>query len=81
MEVDDDGIGLKGHTQDSVGNGLRNMRKRILALGGTLGTESSMGLPGDLLGTRIRFTVPLYRPDSNQGSIGAKDNAADLRPR
>ncbi len=81
VDLQDDGIGLPGHTQDSVGNGLRNMRKRILALGGTLGTESSMGLPGDLPGTRIRFTVPLFRPDSNKGSIGAGDIAADIRPR
>jgi hypothetical protein len=57
------------------------MRKRILALGGTLGTESSMGLPGDLLGTRIRFRVPLERSDSNKGSIGVSDIAADIRPR
>jgi signal transduction histidine kinase/ligand-binding sensor domain-containing protein len=81
VDVQDDGVGLPGHTQDSVGNGLRNMRKRILALGGTLGTESSMGLPGDLLGTRIRFRVPLERSDSNKGSIGVSDIAADIRPR
>lgn len=81
VDVQDDGIGLPGHTQDSVGNGLRNMRKRIQALGGTLGTESSMGLPGDLMGTRIRFSVPLDRADGNKGSIGARDIAADLRPR
>ncbi len=81
VDVQDDGIGLPGHAQDSVGNGLRNMRKRIQALGGSLGTESSMGLPGDLVGTRIRFSVPLYRPDSNKGSIGARDIPADIRPR
>jgi signal transduction histidine kinase len=81
VDLQDDGIGLPAHTQDSVGNGLRNMRKRILTLGGTLGTESSMGLPGDLTGTRIRFSVPLDGGTPNQRSIGRFSGVTDLRTR
>ena len=81
VDVQDDGVGLPAHTQHSVGNGLRNMRKRIETLGGTIGMERGMGLPGDLTGTRIRFSVPVEVSASNKGSIGPRDTAADLRPR
>jgi signal transduction histidine kinase len=81
VDVQDDGIGLPGHTLDSVGNGLRNMRKRIAALGGHLGMETGQVLPGDLKGTRIRFRVPLPKADGNQRSIAAAEGPPDLRPR
>lgn len=73
VELKDDGIGLPAHTQTSVGNGLRNMRKRINALGGSL--ETSAGEGGK--GTRIRFIVPLGT--TNQGSIGANGKDEHFR--
>ena len=44
--------GLLDHEEDAVGNGLRNMRKRITSLGGTLSMNGEHG-------TRIRFHVPI----------------------
>ena len=76
VDVQDDGVGLPAHTQHSVGNGLRNMRKRIEALGGYIVTETGMGLPGDLTGSRIRFSVPL---DGNEGSIVRPVHSQDIR--
>lgn len=57
VSIEDDGVGLPKHAQESVGNGLRNMQRRIGALGGTL--EMSAGPHG---GTTIRFRVPLDTP-------------------
>jgi signal transduction histidine kinase/ligand-binding sensor domain-containing protein len=48
----DNGVGLPKGTEDAVGNGLRNMRKRITSLGGTLSMNGDQG-------TRIRFRVPV----------------------
>lgn len=76
VDVQDDGVGLPAHTQHSVGNGLRNMRKRIEALGGHIGTETGTALPGDLAGTRIRFSVPL---DANKGSIARPVLSKEIR--
>ena len=72
VTVEDDGVGLPKHAQESVGNGLRNMRKRITALGGEL--EMSRGPDG---GTVIRFRVPLITP--NEGSIVRSPSSRDLR--
>ena len=72
VTVEDDGVGLPKHAQESEGNGLRNMRKRITALGGEL--EMSRGPDG---GTVIRFRVPLNTP--NEGSIVRSPSSRDLR--
>ena len=61
--IHDDGIGLPKGADQVAGNGLRNMEKRITALGGTFRIEAAEG-------TRIGFRVPLADPPSNQGSIG-----------
>ncbi len=52
LTIEDDGIGFdpKG---DSVGNGMRNLRVRAAALGGTLEISSGAGK-----GTRLRVTFP-----------------------
>ena len=81
VDLQDDGVGLPTNSQESVGNGLRNMRKRIDALGGTLGLETSMDLPGDLMGTRIRFRVPMLSTNGNQRSIATSEGTSDIRPR
>ena len=60
--IQDDGVGLTKGADQAAGNGLRNMKKRITALGGTLSIEAAEG-------TRIRFHVPLANPSPNQGSI------------
>ncbi len=53
LTIEDDGIGFDpGH--GSVGNGLRNMRERAMALGGTLEVSSR---PGG--GTRLHITFPI----------------------
>ena len=61
--IHDDGIGLPKGADQVAGNGLRNMEKRITALGGTFRIEAAEG-------TRIGFRVPLPDPPPNQGSIG-----------
>lgn len=65
VELTDDGVGLARGAERGQGNGLRNMEKRISAVGGSLtlagGTEG---------GTRIRFQVT-FAPTPNQGSIAA----------
>lgn len=73
VEVRDNGAGLPISAQETVGNGLRNMRKRILVLGGELRAER----PGIGSGTSIRFVVPLRPP--NQGSIGRNGATRDIR--
>lgn len=52
VELSDDGVGLPKGTEDAVGNGLRNMRKRITSLGGTVRMDGDHG-------TRIHFQVPV----------------------
>ncbi|HKW19229.1 MAG TPA: sensor histidine kinase [Terriglobales bacterium] len=55
LEVQDDGRG----GLNSQGNGLRGMRERIEALGGTLTYETSMG-------TSLKFEFPLNAPTVEQ---------------
>ena len=52
VELSDDGIGLPKGSENAVGNGLRNMRKRITSLGGTLFMNGEQG-------ASIRFHVPI----------------------
>jgi len=53
LTVEDDGTGFSPRGV-SAGNGLRNMRERVVALGGGLKLNSRKGK-----GTKLRFTVPL----------------------
>jgi len=55
VEVADDGCGLPGGI-DRTGNGLKNFRERMDAIGGTLAVVSAPGT-----GTRLTFTAPLDR--------------------
>jgi ligand-binding sensor domain-containing protein/signal transduction histidine kinase len=54
MEISDDGCGLPTTGLDQTGNGLKNLRERMSAAGGTLELESAAGE-----GTRVRCTVPV----------------------
>ena len=54
LEIDDDGRGFKPGRGSSRGQGLRNMRERVEAIGGTFSVESSSGD-----GTTIRAQLPL----------------------
>ena len=54
MEISDDGCGLPAGGLDPHGNGLKNLRERMSAAGGTLELESAGGA-----GTRVRCTVPV----------------------
>jgi signal transduction histidine kinase len=54
LEIGDDGRGLPAGGLDPTGNGLKNLRERMTAAGGTLEIESAAGK-----GTRVRCTVPL----------------------
>jgi two-component system, NarL family, sensor histidine kinase DevS len=53
LTIEDDGVGFNTRGE-SAGNGLRNMRERVLALGGGLKISSRKGK-----GTRLRFDIPL----------------------
>jgi len=52
LAIEDDGTGFDARGSSS-GNGLRNMRERVVAIGGTLRISSSNGK-----GTKLRFTFP-----------------------
>ena len=54
LEIDDDGRGFKPGRGSSRGQGLRNMRERVEAIGGTFSVESS---PAE--GTTVRVQLPL----------------------
>jgi signal transduction histidine kinase len=53
LTIEDDGVGFDVH-DDSAGNGLRNMRERAAAIGGSLKVVSEAGK-----GTRLRLTFPI----------------------
>jgi signal transduction histidine kinase len=53
LTIEDDGSGFDPR-RDSDGNGLRNMRERVSALGGRLRISSKRGL-----GTSLQFTFPV----------------------
>ena len=54
LEIDDDGRGLNPSRASSRGQGLRNMRERVEAIGGTFSVKSS---PAG--GTTVRVELPL----------------------
>jgi signal transduction histidine kinase len=53
LTIEDDGIGFDVRS-DKVGNGLRNMRERATAMGGSLRVSSKVGK-----GTTLRFNFPI----------------------
>jgi len=53
LAVEDDGVGFKVRTA-SAGNGLRNLRERASAMGGSLRVTSKTGK-----GTRLRLSFPV----------------------
>jgi signal transduction histidine kinase len=53
LTIEDDGVGFDVRG-DSAGNGLRNMRERATAMGGSLRVSSKAGK-----GTSLRFTFPI----------------------
>ena len=53
LTIEDDGVGFDVRI-DSAGNGLRNMRERATAMGGSLRVSSKAGK-----GTNLRFTFPI----------------------
>jgi signal transduction histidine kinase len=52
LRIEDDGVGFDAR-KPSAGNGMRNMRERAAAIGGTLRVTSANGK-----GTRLLFTFP-----------------------
>ena len=54
MDISDDGCGFPVARLDRTGNGLKNLRERMAAAGGTVEIESAAGA-----GTRVRCTVPV----------------------
>ena len=54
LEIDDDGRGFKPGRGSSRGQGLRNMRERVEAIGGRFSVESASGE-----GTTVRVQLPL----------------------
>ncbi len=77
ISIVDNGDGLPRHADLGVGNGLRNMARRMEVLGGTFRMESAEQDDdvGHLPGTRLRFHLPLI---SNKGSIAG--GAGPSRP-
>ena len=68
ISIVDNGEGLPRHADLGVGNGLRNMARRMEIVGGTfrvetMGTEEPVEVQS---GTRLRFHMPL---ETNKGSI------------
>ncbi len=63
--LQDDGVGVMTGADAGMGNGMRNMRKRIEQLGGTFSIDGSSG-------TRLHFVVPLV---TNEGSIGPHERS------
>jgi signal transduction histidine kinase len=53
LTIEDDGVGFDVRS-DSAGNGLRNMRERATAMGGSLRVSSKANK-----GTNLRFTFPI----------------------
>jgi DNA-binding NarL/FixJ family response regulator/signal transduction histidine kinase/PAS domain-containing protein len=69
-EIEDDGRGFEAGTVPGIG--LKSMRERARALGGTLQVESE---PGQ--GTRVRFTVATgKRPEGHTSLLLVEDHAS-----
>lgn len=66
ISVIDDGIGLPRNADLGMGNGLRNMSRRMEVLGGTFRVEGSGADENGIPGTQLRVLFPL---PPNKGSI------------
>lgn len=62
LTIEDDGIGLPLHARESVGNGLRNMERRIASLGGRIELAPATSAGGNSVGTCLRIDIPLRPP-------------------
>ncbi|MEO8067667.1 MAG: two-component regulator propeller domain-containing protein [Flavobacteriales bacterium] len=63
VELSDNGIGLPKGADLGAGNGLRNMKKRIVALGGTFDLRNGQG-------TELAFNVPLSASPNERSIAG-----------
>jgi signal transduction histidine kinase len=67
ISIIDNGIGLQRNADLGVGNGLRNMARRMEVLGGSFRVEGSDDKNVESHGTQLRILLPL---PPNKGSIG-----------
>jgi two-component system, NarL family, sensor histidine kinase UhpB len=75
LTIEDDGSGFDTR-RESSGNGLRNMRQRASALGGTLRITSK-----DAQGTRLRITFPVAENGAVRPARGRTTRRAAARGR
>lgn len=80
ISIEDNGNGLPRNADLGVGNGLRNIGRRMEVLGGTFRVEhgSADGAMTSLSGTRLRFHLPLV---TNKGSIARRAQAVPTSSR
>jgi signal transduction histidine kinase len=71
ISIVDNGNGLPRHADLGVGNGIRNMARRMEIVGGTFRVESMEAEDpvDDQSGTRLRFHMPV---EANKGSIASR---------
>jgi len=67
LEIADDGRGSSGEE----GNGMKGMRERVAALGGTLDVQATRAA-----GTRVSVKLPLPTPPAGQSAAAAADTTA-----
>lgn len=74
ISVVDNGIGLPRNADLGMGNGLRNMARRMEVLGGTFRVESSgeADMTNSLPGTRLRYHMPLVTNKSSIATAAAE---------
>lgn len=65
--LSDDGIGILNGAESGIGNGMRNMRKRITSLGGSFHAQGGEG-------TTLRVHIPIGNR-TNEGSIAVPDQS------
>lgn len=79
ISIVDNGIGLPRHADLGEGNGLRNMARRMEALGGSFRVERSEQEDGsEGQGTSIRLHMPMAT-GANKGSIAGGSEPPQLR--
>lgn len=54
IKIQDNGSGINGSLENSVGNGMKNMRNRMEKIGGTFNLSQNNG-------TCIKLTIPIYK--------------------
>ncbi len=80
ISIMDNGKGLPHDAQQGIGNGLRNMARRMQGMGGSFHAESgrTQGPRSTFTGTRLQFHLPL---PANKGSIaGVKGSLSTSLP-